>query len=195
MKKKIFFLTLNVLVFIGIVLLVIKTWKGKQNIIEQNCATTYIEKIYDGDTIVWKNVGKIRILWIDTPEIYHTGWTEVKDYKFYACWKYGLDLAKKYLLHKNIKYCYDKLEDKTWWYGRTLAYVYFTWENNNLVDFWKMLVTLWYAKVYKAANYSKKKEYLKLEKIAKQKHLWIRTKECIEKDKNFKKLMLKKFKK
>ena len=190
--KKVLTLVVNIIIFLGIIYLYVFQNKSNNkilNIPKSSCQTDFIKKVYDWDTVFWKKLWKIRILWIDTPEIYHEWWTKVKDYKFYACWEYWEKLAKEYLLNKNIKVCFDKNDNKTWWYGRILGYIFFTWENNQLTDFWKLLIKEWYAKVYKNANFIYKKEYLQLEKQAKNNKLWIWSQECIEKDKKFKELI------
>lgn len=157
----------------------------------ENCEIDFVEKVYDGDTVFWKKFWKIRILGIDTPEIYHPWWTEVKSYKDYGCGQQAKTYADRYLYHKNIKVCFDKNEDKKWWYGRTLAYIYFlSWENYE--DFWQMMIKIWYASVFKAANFKKKKIYLEYEKQAKQKKLWIWSEHCRQEDREFKEKYLKK---
>ena len=83
-----------------------------------------IVKINDGDTLrvehfTWSNLvdTKIRILWIDAPELYHT-WMVVKDYKFYWCWKEAKQIAEKFLLNKDIKIYSDNLAKNKWKYNR-----------------------------------------------------------------------------
>ena len=202
-KRKFFYLFLNVLFFVFIIIFLLSqknnelkynsigTWNINifQNNNLENCENDFVEKVYDGDTIFGEKFWKIRILWIDAPEIYHPWWTKVKSYKDYGCGQQAKLYADKYLYHKNIKVCFDKNSDKTWWYGRILAYIYFlSWQNYE--DFWQMMVKIWYAKVYRSANFKKKKIYLKYEKQAKQAKLWVWSEQCKQEDSEFKKKYL-----
>jgi len=183
--NKLVIFIINLLIFVIILYISLNKVPNK----DTDCIVDKIEKIYDGDTVYGKKLGKIRILWIDTPEIYHKWWTQVKDYKFYACWEYWEEMAKKYLLNKKVEICFDKNDNKTWWYWRILWYIFFTWDNWQKVDFWKMLVKNAYAKVYRNSNFKYKKEYLSLEKEVKKQKKWIWSSICIEKDKKFKKMI------
>lgn len=73
-----------------------------------------VVKVVDGDTVDTKIVGRIRILGIDTPEVY--GGKE--------CWgPEASDFAKETLTGKTVIVRRDITQDKEDHYGRTLAYV------------------------------------------------------------------------
>ena len=149
-----------------------------------------VEKIYDGDTIRVNNQNvdiKIRLLWIDTPELYH--WQKVKTYKFYGCWEKSKNIAVKLLLNKYVKVYKDSLAKNRWKYGRILRYIKiplkYRWKLID-VDYGAIMVYLWLAKVYKRENFENKSLYYKLQDIAKKHKRWIWSTKCILEDKKIK---------
>lgn len=162
-----------------------------QNVNNYNgCTYDYVEKVYDGDTVFAEHLWKIRLLWIDAPEIYHTWFTIIKKYKFYACWEEAKKIAEEKLLHKKIYFCSDPYSKDKWWYWRKLRYaMIYSW--NKLIPFWMYLLKMWYARVYKKANFKYKKDYLNIEKENKEKKIWIWSNYCLNKDKQFKEKYLK----
>jgi len=155
-----------------------------------NCKMDYVEKVYDGDTVFARNLWKVRLIWIDAPEIYHPWWTKVKSYKFFGCGQEAKKIADIKLLHKNILFCSDSLTKDEWKYWRKLRYAMIkSWDK--LEPFWEYLLKMWYAKVYKYADCKYKKTYKLIEHENKIKHLWVWSSWCILQDKNFKKKYLK----
>ena len=143
---------------------------------------THVVNVYDGDTLrveqvlSWKLVNtKIRTLWIDAPELYHT-WMVVKEYKFYWCWKQAKQVAEKFLLNKQVKIYSDSLSKNRWKYDRLLRYVYvpLPYKGKTIyLPYGAIMVYLGYAKVYEYENFSYKKLYEKLQNMAKKAHRWI----------------------
>ena len=148
------------------------------------CEYAFVEKVYDWDTVYTDKLGKVRLLWIDAPEIYHPGWP-VKKYKFYGCWKESKEFAEKYLYHKEVEFCADPNADNKWGYWRYLRYaMVYSWYEK--VPFWYISILHWMAKVYKYANFTRKSKYLKAEEKAKKEKIGIWSEKCIQEDKKFK---------
>ncbi len=189
MKKKNILFVLFLIVFFWIIwyLYFQASWINQ---VSKNCNYDYVEKVYDGDTVFWQKLGKIRLLGIDAPEVYHPWWTKVKSYKFFGCGQEAKKIADKKLLHKKILFCSDPLTKDKWKYGRRLRYAMIK-EKNKLEPFGEYLIKSGYAKVYKYADCKYKKQYEAIEKINKAKHLGVWSSECILEDKNFKKKYLK----
>ena len=189
MKKKNIIFLLSVIVFFWLIwyLYFQATWVGQ---VPKNCKYDFVEKVYDGDTVFWQKLGKVRLLGIDAPEIYHPGWTKVKSYKFFGCGQEAKKIADKKLLHKKILFCSDPLTKNKGKYGRRLRYAMIkNW--NNLEPFWEYLLKTWYAKVYQYANFKYKKQYEAIEQKNKAEHLGVFSSWCILEDKIFKKKYLK----
>jgi len=75
-----------------------------------------ILRVVDGDTLEVESIGEIRLIGVDTPEIYHP----LKPVHFFA--KEASDLVKELVSGLSVRLEYDReKKDK---YGRTLAYVY-----------------------------------------------------------------------
>ncbi len=187
-KKNILFL-LSVVIFFWIIWYLYFQANNVSHI-PKNCKYDYVEKVYDGDTVFGQKLWKIRLLWIDAPEVYHPWWTKVKSYKFFWCWEKAKQIAYKKLFHKTILFCSDKLTKDKWKYGRRLRYAMIK-ENNKLEPFGEYLIKTWYAKVYKYADCKYKKQYEAIEKINKAEHLGVWSSKCILEDKDFKKKYLK----
>jgi len=157
--------------------------------------STHVVKMYDGDTVrVQQNLSwnivdtKIRTLWMDAPELYHT-WMVVKDYKFYWCWKKSKDIAAKFLLNKTVKVYSDTLAKNKWKYGRLLRYIYvpLPYKGKTIyLPYGAIMVYLGYAKVYEYEKFTYKKLYEKLQNMAKKAHRWMWSAKCIQEDKQIK---------
>lgn len=158
--------------------------------------TWKVVHIYDWDTIrveTPKITYKIRILWIDTPELLHP-WIKVKNYKFYWCGEQAKKFAIKYLSGKIVKVYYDSLAKNKDKYNRWLRYVFIKFKNKwktYWLPYWSIALYKWMAKVYKYENFTLKKIYYKLEHIAKSKKIWIRSNYCQRQDQLIKKQYLK----
>ncbi len=189
MKKKYILFVLSLIMFFWIIWYLY--FQANFNVsIPKNCEYDYVEKVYDGDTVLWQKLWKIRLLGIDAPEVYHPWWTKIKSYKFFGCWEKAKQIADKKLLHKNILFCSDSITKDKWKYGRKLRYAMIkSW--NTLEPFWEYLLKTWYAKVYKYADCKYKKQYEAIEKINKAEHLGVWSSKCILEDKDFKKKYLK----
>jgi len=183
MKKSNIVWIVVVLLFFSIVGIIFYSWK---HISSKNpyCEYAFVEKVYDGDTVYTDKLWKVRLLWIDAPEVYHPGWP-IKKYKFYWCWLESKHFAERYLYHKEIEFCADPEGNNKWWYGRYLRYaMIYSW--NQKVPFGYISILHWMAKVYKYANFTRKSKYLEAEKKAKKEKIWMWSEKCIEEDKKFK---------
>ena len=75
-----------------------------------------VERVVDGDTIVVKGIGKVRLIGVDTPETVHPN----KAVQFFG--KEASAFTHSLLDGKQIRLGYDQTRKDR--YGRTLAYVY-----------------------------------------------------------------------
>ncbi len=179
-KNELYLLIFTVLIFISITLVVFRFWNTKNLL----CQQAYVTKVYDWDTVYANWLWKIRLVWIDAPEIYHSWRTKLKSYKFYWCWKESKEFATKYLYHKNILFCKDPLTNNRWWYWRFLRYaMIYSWDTQ--ISFWYLSIKNWFAKVYKYADFTLKSKYKKAERYAKNSHIWIWSEKCLSEDKKF----------
>lgn len=77
-----------------------------------------VEKVIDGDTMKIKDVGTIRLIGMDTPEV-------VDPRKPVECFgREASDRAKQILLNQKVMLELDSSQDETDRYGRILAYIY-----------------------------------------------------------------------
>jgi len=73
-------------------------------------------RVVDGDTLEIESIGEVRLIGVDTPELYHP----LKPVQFFA--REASDLVKELVSGLSVRLEYDReKKDK---YGRTLAYVY-----------------------------------------------------------------------
>jgi len=156
----------------------------KEKLSNNLCVYDYVKKVYDGDTVLTSKLWKVRLLWIDSPEIYYSG-RKIKSYKFYWCSDTVKQIAEEYLNQKEILFCADSLADDKWFYGRYLRYAMIA-SGDKKIPFGYILLEKWYAKVYKKASFSWKEKYLNAEKQAKEKKIWIWSEKCINEDKEIK---------
>lgn len=122
--------------------------------------------VIDGDTIEIKildtwNIERLRLVWIDSPETKHPD-KEIEKY-----WKEAYEFTKKVLLWKQIEIELDQFSEIDM-YDRLLWYVYL-----NDISFNKIMLSEWYAKVYLRYDFKYTKEYIKAEKVAKEKEIWL----------------------
>ncbi len=128
--------------------------------------------VIDGDTIdvLLPNgsTGRIRLLGVDTPETRPdrnriNEYDNITDTESLAVWgEKAEEFAKSWLENQTIYIQFDKEAGLYGYYGRLLAYVYML----NGTDFNAELLRRGYARVYVEGNFSKKEEYLKIEKMA-----------------------------
>lgn len=75
-----------------------------------------VVKVIDGDSLFIDKIGEVRLIGVDTPEVYHPA----KPVQYFA--REASDFVQKQVEGKMVRLSYDKERyDK---YGRTLAYVY-----------------------------------------------------------------------
>lgn len=149
--------------------------------------TWKVVNVVDWDTI-WVETRnrdiKIRLLWIDAPEILHS-WTRIKYYKFYWCWNKAKKFSEKLLLWKVVKIYKDSLAKNKDKYWRYLRYVFvnlnINWKTIN-IPYWAIALYKGMARVYKYENFTLKKIYFKLENIAKKRNYGIRSEYCKKED-------------
>lgn len=134
--------------------------------------TGHVLWVYDGDTLMIENIGKVRLLGIDTPEYKASSRDRFYTEKFHVEAKTLRKIshqAKNYNI-RNIKGTrvrleFDKIQkDK---YERLLAYVYLpSGDMLNLALLEKGLAT-----VFRRYDFQYKKDFLKAEKKARNKKL------------------------
>ncbi len=128
--------------------------------------------IYDGDTLKIEDIGKVRLIGIDTPETKASS----RDY-FY---KRNFNIAPEKLreiAHRAKQYNIRHVKgttvhlklDHTWRdkYNRLLAYVYLP--DGTLLN--RLLLKKGLATVFRRYDFAKKKDFLKVEKRARKKRL------------------------
>ncbi|AEH07296.1 nuclease (SNase domain-containing protein) [Methanothermococcus okinawensis IH1] len=137
--------------------------------------TAKVIKITDGDTIwVMDKNGKkykIRLLGVDTPEIYHKNSPEkfyinnhpISNITYLKVWGYkAKDYAERMLGNKTVIVVFDNEAPRKGYYGRYLAYIFIDGD-----DFNEELLKNGYARVY-VSNFELKTKYLKEERYAKE---------------------------
>jgi len=174
-------------IFVFIVILFLSSFTFWTSLLDYSLK---VEKIYDGDTVRvnnWNADIKIRLLWIDTSELYHN--QKVKSYKLYGCGEKSKNIAVKLLLNKYVKVYKDELAKNRWKYGRILRYIKvplrYRWKVI-YIDYGVIMVYLWLAKVYKSEKFENKFLYYKLQDNAKKYKRWIWSEKCISEDKKIK---------
>ena len=75
-----------------------------------------VERVVDGDTIIVRGVGRVRLIGVDTPETVSPG----RPVEFFG--REASAFAKRLLEGRSVRLEYD--QDRTDRYGRTLAYVH-----------------------------------------------------------------------
>jgi micrococcal nuclease len=131
----------------------------------KNCRWEKLERVVDGDTIVTKKSGKIRLIGIDTPEV-HSPYTEEQPGGKEATAKIRGILANS----KIVCLIHDKIGDQTDKYGRSLDYVF----TEDGTDINAKMVKTGFARWYSRFPYSRKGEFKVYQDRAKEKEvgLW-----------------------
>ncbi|WP_321390104.1 thermonuclease family protein [uncultured Desulfuromusa sp.] len=128
--------------------------------------------VYDGDTLKVENIGKVRLVGIDSPE------SEASTRDHFYRKKFNIEAqqlrrvarqAKKYLMAtvkgQTVRLVFANTEkDK---YNRFLAYVYLA--DGDMLN--RILLEKGLASVFRRYNFQYKKEFLKIEKTARDKGL------------------------
>lgn len=132
----------------------------------------HVTWVYDGDTLKVENIGKVRLLGIDTPE-YKTSQRDRyyhKNFSIKAARLRQISLqAKNYNIentkNKRVRLLTDKFErDK---HDRLLAYVFLP--DGSMLN--RQLLKKGLATVFRRYDFHHKKEFIKLEKEARQDRL------------------------
>ena len=79
-------------------------------------AAQVVERVVDGDTIIVRDVGRVRLIGVDTPETVHPG----RPVEFFG--REASAFTKRLVDGKRVRLEYD--QQRTDRYGRTLAYVH-----------------------------------------------------------------------
>lgn len=75
-----------------------------------------VTKVLDGDTLLVDKIGEVRLIGVDTPEVYHP----LKPEQYFG--RQASDFVRQLVEGKSVRLAFDnETKDK---YGRTLAYVY-----------------------------------------------------------------------
>jgi micrococcal nuclease len=128
--------------------------------------------IYDGDTLKVENIGRVRLIGIDTPE------TKASSRDYFYKHNYNIKpkklrqiarQAKQYNIHyvkgTKVRLTLDRTKkDK---YDRILAYVYL--QDGEMLN--QLLLKKGFATVFRRYDFKYKKKFLKLEKKARKKAL------------------------
>ena len=79
-------------------------------------AAQVVERVVDGDTIIVRDIGRVRLIGVDTPETVHPG----RSVEFFG--KEASTFTRRLIDGKRVRLEYD--QQRTDRYGRTLAYVH-----------------------------------------------------------------------
>ena len=113
-------------------------------------------RVVDGDTIVVKGIGKVRLIGVDTPETVHPR----KPVEYFG--KEASAFTKRMVEGKKIRLEYDwQRKDK---YNRTLAYVYL--ENGTFLN--AELIKQGYGHAYTRYSFKYLEQFRKYEKEARE---------------------------
>ncbi|MBC7364044.1 MAG: thermonuclease family protein [Candidatus Aminicenantes bacterium] len=91
--------------------------ESKNAVFSQRSQRLYrVLKVLDGDSLLVDKIGEVRLIGVDTPEMYHP----LKPWQYFA--REASDFVRKQVEGQQVRLAFDKeRQDK---YGRTLAYVY-----------------------------------------------------------------------
>ncbi len=124
-----------------------------------------VRYVIDGDTVVLESGEKVRLIGIDAPEIDHTKYGKIGEPQGPEAALFLRELVE----NKDVRLeAGSEPVDK---YGRRLAYLFL--EDGTFVN--RKMVETGFAETYRRFDFVYKKEFLKLEKDARGKHLgmWI----------------------
>jgi len=116
-------------------------------------------RVMDGDTVEVEQIGMIRLIGVDTPELAHP----IKPVQFFA--KKASEYTKRVALGKRVRLEYD--QEKIDKYGRTLAYIYF--EDGRMLN--AEIIKNGYGFAYTKYPFKYMKEFRKYEIEAREKGL------------------------
>lgn len=116
-------------------------------------------RVMDGDTVEVEQIGMIRLIGVDTPELAHP----IKPVQFFA--KKASKYTKRVALGKRVRLEYD--QEKIDKYGRTLAYIYF--EDERMLN--AEIIKNGYGFVYTKYPFKYMEEFRKYEIEAREKGL------------------------
>lgn len=150
--------------------------------------TWTIKSISDWDTInvyTWSNADedfKVRLLWFDTPESYF--WPEIKDYKFYWCWKSASDFAKNNLeVWLDYWFYLDDLAKEEDDYWRKLRFLNLsTWSLVWTWTYWTSILEEWLANFYQYENHIFTWSYKTIDDKNKILKKWMYNEFCVSQD-------------
>lgn len=139
-----------------------------------------VNRVYDGDTIEVQRVGKVRMIGIDAFD----GYAEERTRQQAA--RYGMPLqAVQRWAERAQEFAREKLDGRavtlhygaeaTDDYGRTLAYVHFTPEEEGVpLDFNLLMLQRGLAVAYRRFDHPRRADYLAAERAARRRHagLW-----------------------
>lgn len=137
--------------------------------------TGVVSWIYDGDTLQVENIGKVRLLGIDTPESkdsgrdgYYLKRHKISRKKLRSIAKQAKKFNIRHVKNKQVRLEFD--QDKTDKYGRKLAYIYLP--DGRMLN--QLLLEKGLAFVFRRFDFKYKKDFLKTEKEAQltQQGLW-----------------------
>ncbi len=187
---------LLITIFCGCISFTHHTGNYQSNLDFINTHTHYsgtVVKVTDGDTdwILLENGSKIkvRLLGVDTPEIYHENdcrkWTYNGKMITDETWLYHWGvLAKQYAEEKiggkKVIIVFDNIAPKKGYYGRYLVYVFY-WNGTGYEDFNEDLLKNGYARVYSyykngewiIPNFELKNKFLQAERYAQTHYLGV----------------------
>jgi len=145
--------------FMGLALVVSISCQSKVISNPQNGPWFQIVRIIDGDTMEVDKIGLIRLIGVDTPELYHP----MKPVQYFAerASRYTKNISES----KSVRLEFDQeLVDK---YGRRLAYVYF--EDGRMLN--AEIIKNGFGFAYTKYPFRYKKEFIGYEKEAREKGL------------------------
>lgn len=116
-------------------------------------------RVVDGDTLEIESIGEVRLIGVDTPELYHP----LKPVQFYA--KEASEFVRNLVANSRVRIEYDR--EKIDKYGRTLVYVYL--EDGRSLN--EEIIRYGYGFAYTRFPFRNLIKYKKLETQAKEKGL------------------------
>lgn len=161
--------TIRIVVVIILILLVGCVEPSPDNMQKENIEVT---SVTDGDTIDIKfsnnKEDTIRLLGVDTPELYSEVSPSEFDGTSKKCLDYWADKSKDFVEkktnHNSISIKFDRNENRRGFYDRLLAYVYI----NNSTNINYQLVKHGYGRVYTDSDFTQKSTFLNAQEEAKE---------------------------
>ncbi len=120
-----------------------------------------VTRVYDGDTIEVENIGRVRLLGIDTPEteaserdLFYQHQLNIRPAVLRRIARQATDFVSRHSHHQIVTLTFDR--ERTDAYGRTLAYVYLP--DGLMLN--RMLVAHGLAAVYRRAEFKHKNQFM-----------------------------------